>query len=1018
MKGFYYILTICLITLSSLKSFGQSNNLPSEVEILFNEQQFEQIVDKASLIRAYSKDNADSTSAELLYFLGDAYLALDQMDEGLLVMEEELEIRYQMDQVDSLMIADICFNLGYYYTLTDDFGKSINYYERASKLYKSVEGESSQSYLDSKIEIIRTLSLNQESNKALKLAKEIEKKSFLTPKYELLIKKEIGLIYLDLGNYYLADKLLSEYIIEIERKSGQQNLQYIEALLASAAVNFYTSSYAKAEEFYSKALKLAAKIDGTDHLIDLAKNNLALVYWRIGLYEEAKQLFKEIISQDKTLENAITSKNLAQVLILTREFKEAKVYFDLAFNVIQEVYENDTELKAQFLKERALLYLAQNDFNPFMSEMESSYNIASKVLNKHNPEYSKYEFQLGKAFYRVNQINEAKNHINKAYTIRKKHLARTHPLYAEATRELAELNWYEQNSKAAQAFYQETFDNYFTQIEAYFPALSEQEKANFYSNTLRPTFEEYNSFVINNYKEQPELLSDMYNYQLATKGLIMYATEKARDQIFNSGDSALIESYENWISTKEQIARLYSLTAEEIEEDPLNLDSLQKQSNALEKQLSRKSAEFSEAYDNKKLVWQDIQKELKEGEATIEMIRFRKFIPDSSGQFVDKVFYAALLIDKEVKNPELVLFENGVDLENKYIKNYKNAIKYKVRDKYSYSQYWKPIAAKTNKYNLIYLSPDGIYNQISINSLYNNETKKYVLEEQNIQLLTNTKDLIALRNTDNSKYADAGKSALFGFPNYNKGLSNEDETQQVKASDIADNVSLDRGLRGSLSRYIRGNSLVTALPGTKEEVEKIDKLYKELTQDTPKMNLANEADELAVKQVENPKVLHIATHGFFLEDAESEVESADDKYAQNPLLKSGMILAGANSFITSGVDEETGQDGILTAYEAMNLNLNATELVILSACETGLGDLKNGEGVYGLRRAFFVAGADAIIMSLWSVDDAATQELMTEFYKHWLAGKTKQEAFLMAQNFTKEKYKDPFYWGAFVMVGE
>jgi CHAT domain-containing protein len=128
-------------------------------------------------------------------------------------------------------------------------------------------------------------------------------------------------------------------------------------------------------------------------------------------------------------------------------------------------------------------------------------------------------------------------------------------------------------------------------------------------------------------------------------------------------------------------------------------------------------------------------------------------------------------------------------------------------------------------------------------------------------------------------------------------------------------------------------------------------------------------------------------------------------------------MASVNDLNPEGeADLSDVENGVLTAYEAMNLNFTGTSLVILSACETGLGEVKSGEGVYGLQRAFLVAGAETLIMSLWKVDDEATQQLMTNFYTNWIASGNKQAAFKQAQLQLMTKFPEPYFWGAFVMV--
>jgi CHAT domain-containing protein len=1011
------LLVISLLFFSTIYAQNNNPDLFSKIEKAFNEEDYEFIIKNKAQILKHKNQHSDSISAELLYFLGDAYLAYDSLDKALNIMQIELEIRKQLTNVDPVLIADIHNNLSYYQQLNNQIKLAKSNIDIAGEIYKENLGTDNLAYVESKIKLAKIHNILDEHKEAIHIYEQLLENEFAKQSYLHIINKELGLSYFDLGFYTKSEEILENNFEFIKKNFGKESIEYVEALVTLAIPYYARSNYSESELLYNNALEVLSKISAYKTLEENIKNNLALLYWKIGLHKEAVEIFEEIINDQKSLENASKYSNYAQNLIAINQKEKALKYFDEALGIIQNILGKENELYIRVLKEKALALNQSNDLDNYYKLMKESFSASQEILEKSNPEYSKYELKWGIANFRMNNIKKAEKHISSAYKLRSKYLNKNHPLYAETSKELAELTWFKNSPKKSKKYFHETFDNYFAQIEAYFPALSEQQKANFYTNTLRSTFEEFNSFAIAYHKKDPDLLGEMYDYQLATKGLIMYATAKARKNILNSDNQELKEKYQNWIGTKELISQLYSMSEAELEQQDLKLDSLTKVSNDLEKELSRASSDFADAYVAKNFNWKDVQAKLKENEAAIEMIRFREFTPDSSGLFKDKVNYAALLIDKKSKHPKLILLENGLELENKYIKNYRNAIRYKVKDNYSYDFYWRPIAEETQNYNKIYFSPDGIYNQISINALYNTNTDKHVLEEHNIQLLTNTKDLIAYRE-QNSNSNLASAPALFGFPNYNKGIDKSNEEGENTASDIVENASLNRGLRGSLQRYIRGNALVTSLPGTKEEVDQIESLYKNSNFSNPKTYLENDADEIQLKSVKNPQVLHVATHGFFLEDNETKNTNEEDKYSENPLLKSGLIMAGANSFIATGLNQDARQDGILTAYEAMNLELNDTELVVLSACETGLGDLKNGEGVYGLRRAFQVAGADAIIMSLWSVDDEATQELMTAFYQNWIGGKDKLTAFNEAQKTIKEKYKSPFYWGAFVMVGE
>ena len=534
--------------------------------------------------------------------------------------------------------------------------------------------------------------------------------------------------------------------------------------------------------------------------------------------------------------------------------------------------------------------------------------------------------------------------------------------------------------------------------------LSEKEKGLFYKS-FSYRFEIFTSFSAKRYPENPAISAEVYNNTLATKALLFSAGDKMRTRILGSKDETLIALFEQWKAKKANIIKVYEMSIADKQKKGIDVPALEAEANEIEKQLSQKSEIFATVSDKKRYTWTDVQKKLKKKEVAIEMIRFRVY----DKKWTDSVKYMALIIKPESKYPEMIVLENGNELEGKYAKNYQNRIKAKSEDKLSYAQYWKKIETQLRGVKKIYLSVDGVYNSLSMNTIFDTTAKKYISEKYEIELVSNTKDLCTRKA--NTKKA-LKKGTLIGFPDYNNDTPTPNKDEQDRSL-----ISQLKLKKEEKQRFFDGED-ISELPATKTEVENLENILQKQQIQVEKM-LGKDATEANLKKLQFPEVLHIATHGFFLSDVENIQEEEktfgmdSKKIFENPLLRSGLLFANAKTAL------QDGGDGVLTAYEAMNLDLDDTELVVMSACETGLGEVSNGEGVYGLQRAFQTAGAKTVLMSLWTVSDDATQELMTLFYENWINKKqTKREAFKNAQNELKKKFPQPYYWGAFVMVGE
>ena len=357
-------------------------------------------------------------------------------------------------------------------------------------------------------------------------------------------------------------------------------------------------------------------------------------------------------------------------------------------------------------------------------------------------------------------------------------------------------------------------------------------------------------------------------------------------------------------------------------------------------------------------------------QVAVELIRL---VNDTD--FVPEISYLVFGISSKTKDyPVFKLLKNGNELENSALKFYQHSLAEQRTDTKSYQQYWLPIKQMIDSLqnnqptNKIYFCADGVYHQINLNTLLNTETGNYLVEDEQIYSLTNMKDIVQF--TENITSSSQATSALV--------IGQNDDLQAIKG-----------------------------------EIAQIDTLLKKYNFQTTIYADSNTLEK-SIKQIQNPTILHLATHGFF-EQNEVDEKQQFNRIGENPLLYSGLWLV--NSSPNREILGE--EDNILTAYEVTHLQLDSTDLVVLAACETGVGEIHDGEGIFGLQRAFSVAGAKTLLMSLWKVNDRATELLMISFYQNLLQDKlTKHQALKKAQQTVREKYPHPYFWGAFVLVGE
>ena len=785
-----------------------------------------------------------------------------------------------------------------------------------------------------------------------------------------------GLLYTSMGRFSQAEIYTTKALELRKERLGETHRAVAASLNNLAVLHYDLGQYNETEKELASCISvLEQNKEGSGAAYVTVLNNRAILYQSIGRYEQAIRSLKEALNildqfskPAPRLHQRIYS-NLALLHQLMGDYSKAE---DI-YSVLEKKITKGSAEEANLLNNRAILYLLMKKEDKVEEQLKSSAEIYKNSLGENSPAYAKVISDLGNYLRYKKRFDEALPLLEKALALRNESLGESHPLYAQSQEDLAILYWKQGRMDEANELYNKLMVRSLDFIERYFPPMSESEKTKYW-DLLSPRFERFYNFALQRSVKDPSILNQLLDYRIATKGLLLNSTRKLSRSILHSGNDELVRDYTEWLDNKEQLTVLYGYSREDLREQGISIDSLQDATNAMEKSLSSRSTAFSGLIFSDRKNTADLRTGLCSGEAIVEMIRVREF----DEALLDSCFYAALVLKAGEEYPHYIVFKKGNDLENKYARQYRLSMKNKLPDERSYDIYWSPIAKEAGNSKRIYFSPDGIYTQLNPYT-FKKPGGNYLLNELEIVLLGNPADLLDLKKVN----TNVKKATLLGFPDY-------------------------------------GTGTIVQLPGTRTEVDGIQKLLKSSGYVVDEY-LQKEASEYTLKAARDMSILHIATHGYFLKDvsrASWPIGVLADYAKENVLLRSGLILAGASENDKLSPSLDSSNNGILTSYEAMDLDLQGTDLVVLSACETGLGEVKAGEGVYGLQRAFMAAGADAIIMSLWKVDDTATQMLMNLFYTNWVRSGDRQQAFRQAQQQLMVKYKEPLYWGGFVMVSK
>ena len=848
----------------------------------------------------------------------------------------------------------------------------------------------------------------------------------------------LAAIYYSLGRYEKAEPLYRE-AIEIWRKAlGEDNPQFANALSSLATLYFSMGRYSDAESFFRRAMEIRRKILGENSSgFAQSLDDLANIYDIMGSYTKAKPLYRQamairrkVLGKDHS-DFARSLNNLATIYSSMKRYAIAEPLYRKAMEIWRKAIGEDHPDFAAILTNLAVIYDMRGNYEKAGPLYRQAMQVMQNALGEDHPDLATSLNNM--AFYYLSTGSHAKAEplYRRVLEIRRSNLGENHPDFALSLNNLAGLFAALDREGEAFSLMEKAKSIHDKMIGQIFSFVSEGQRIE-YLCLMRNSLNAFFSLVLQLQPLSQEAVQSAMSLVLSRKAILAESQSVQRDAVLGGRYPYLKNKLNELRIVRGQIAQktLAGPGEEGLATHRKLLSDRESQREQIESELARQIPEMNLREILQQADCRAVRKCLKNVSAIlVEFIRYDLFdfkaVPSCGEKQWKPARYLAFVLTAK-KPDEVHMIDLGeAEHTDSLVARFRTAIADNSTKEASNQippsialigeqlrkAIFDPVKEVLGNHKRLIISPDGDLSQVPFEALPN-DCGGFLIDDYQFSYVAVGRDVLRFNR---ESFAESSPPVVVADPDFNLGgrprLTGKKTTFNRHSRDLD---------RSGFARLLE----------TRDEGEYLAAKFGV----TPW--LGSSALEKPLKAVRSPNVLHIATHGFFHEDQKQDPNGgtrglefttigAIDRGGRfsmsnlgNPLLRSGLALAGANTWLKGQDPPEEAEDGLLTAEDVTGMDLLDTELVVLSACDTGLGEVHIGEGVMGLRRSFMLAGAKTLVMSLWKVPNDETRELMEDFYSRLIDGTPRAEALRQAQLALKAKYPNPYFWGAFICQGD